>query len=165
MKTTITINGNTIECEESLALQIVAQMCGNPASAPASAPTPAPAKPKKPVARKPKKAQLSLVAPITPSDARGTQWWDDFKAPTTDVTVTKTTVQVKVKRGYADKWHDTLRHEGFKWSKKGFWWAHLDDKKRSAIAERNRANDAATAGMTKEERREYWRKRSAARAS
>lgn len=156
MKTTITINGNTITCDESLVPVIVAQMCGTAAPAPAH--KPAPQKAKKPRHATPTK-------PITPAEARGHQWWDDFESPTTTVTLLKDTVQVKVARGSANEWHDSLRHAGFKWSKKGFWWAYLDTKKRNAIAERNRANDAATAGMTKEERRAYWRERNASRAA
>lgn len=165
MQTTITINGNTITCDESLVGLIVAQMCGTAAPATTTKPTTKKATTKK--APTSKKAVISKKAekPITPADARGVQWWDEFQSPTTTVTITKNTVQVKVKRGYATHWHDTLRHSGFKWSKKGFWWADMDAKKRQALAERNRANDAATAGMTKEERREYWRNRNAARSS
>lgn len=163
MKTTITINGNTITCEESLVPAIIAQMCSNsPAPTPAPAPAPAPARKSKTT---PKPARKSRIKVITPADARGHQWWDDFKSDNTTVTLLKDTVQVKVARGHADEWHDSLRHAGFKWSKKGFWWAYLDSKKRNEIAERNRANDAATAGMSKEERRAYWRERNASRVA
>ena len=69
------------------------------------------------------------------------------------------TVQVKVKRGYAERWHNTLRHNGFTWSRKGFWWAPLDGAQREKTAKKNRRNDALTEGMSKEERREFWRNR------
>ena len=158
MKTTFVIDGHTIECDSTLVPAIIAQMCG---------PTPAP-KPKKPTAKPkavaPKPSAPKIKSPVTPAKARGYQWYDAFASEHTTITLKRDTVQVKVARGYASDWHDKLRHAGFKWSKKGFWWASLDAQKRSAIAERNIANDAATAGMTKEERREYWRERNASRA-
>lgn len=160
--TTITVNGVTITCEAALAPSIIAELCKTPATAPII-PTPAPVtpKPRKTPAKKP--AQASK--PITPKEARGFQWYDTFKSAHTTVTLKRDTVQVKVDRGYATEWHDKLRAAGFTWSKKGFWWASLDSKKRQAIADRHIANDAATAGMTKDEKREYWRARNAARAA
>lgn len=154
MKTTFTINGNTITCDSDIAPLIVSQLCGAPApvvNEPAKAPS-------KTTTSKPK------AQPITPKAARGIQWYDEFKSANTTVTPMRDTVQVKVARGHADEWHDRLRAAGFKWSKKGFWWAYNDSKKRSAVAERNIANDSATAGMTKDERRAYWQERNASRA-
>ena len=155
MNTTLTVNGITITCDASLAPSIVAELCKNPTPAPKKASA---KKPAKKTVTAPKKA-----APITPAAARGYQWYDDFKSPHTTVIPKRDTVQVKVERGYASEWHDKLRAAGFTWSKKGFWWASMDSKKRAAVAERHAANDAATAGMSKEERREYWKERNAAR--
>ena len=155
MKTTLTINGNTITCDSSIAPMIVAQLCGAPATT-AKEPAKAPAKTKP--------ASKTKAAPVTPKAARGHQWYDEFVSANTTVTPMRDTVQVKVARGHADEWHDRLRAAGFKWSKKGFWWAYYDSKKRAAIAERNIANDTATAGMTKDERRAYWQERNASRA-
>ena len=160
--TTITVNGITITCEVALAPSIVAELCKTPATAP-TVPSPAPAKTK---TSKPRKTTVKAPAParkLTPEVARGVQWWDSFKSAHTTVTLKRDTVQVKVDRGYATEWHDKLRAAGFTWSKKGFWWASLDSKKRQAVADRHIANDAATAGMTKEEKRAYWRERNSAR--
>ena len=161
MNTTITVNGITITCDAALAPSIVAEMCKVTHATPQK--TTRTRKPAKKAATQPAKSLKLVDTPISPRDARGHQWYDDFKSPNTTVTLRKTQVQVKVARGHASEWHDTLRAEGFTWSKKGFWWASLDDKERQKKAERNRANDAATAGMSKDERRAYWQKRNSSR--
>lgn len=90
-------------------------------------------------------------------------WYDEFASKDTTVEVKGTTVQVTVARGHADEWHDALRSAGFRWSRGNRnWWAYLDDEKRAQVAERNRETDALTAGMTRDEKREYWRNRKAA---
>lgn len=93
-------------------------------------------------------------------------WYDEFSSDVTEVTVKGTTVQVKVARGHAPEWHDRLRAAGFKWSRKNScWWAYLDDDKRAQVAAHNRESDALTAGMTREEKRDFWRARKAARVA
>lgn len=159
--TTFVFNGNTITCNAADAPALLAALCGTSAEAP-KAPTKAPTKaPKKSTKKAPAKAPKVEKAPtlklVPPA------WYDEFKSPDTTVEVKRTQVNVKVARGHASEWHDKLRAAGFTWSKKGFWWASLDDSKRSAVAQRHASTDAATAGMSKDERREYWRNHNASR--
>ena len=87
-------------------------------------------------------------------------WYDQFRSENTEVKVFASTVQVTVARGHASEWHDILRSNGFSWSRKNRnWWAYQDQQKRAKVAARNAANDAATAGMTAEQKRTYWRER------
>ena len=104
------------------------------------------------------KTRKAAKAPKAPKN-----WYDEFASKDTTVEVKGTTVQVTVARGHADEWHDALRAAGFRWSRGNRnWWAYLDDEKRAQVAERNRETDALTAGMTRDEKREYWRNRKAA---
>ena len=92
------------------------------------------------------------------------EWYAAFESTSTEVKVLGSTVQVTVKRGHAPEWHDQLRSAGFTWSRKNHnWWAYLNDEQRAKVAKRNIENDAATAGMDNEQKREYWRARRAAR--
>lgn len=93
------------------------------------------------------------------------EWYERFISDHTTVKVLSKTVQVKVERGFAKEWHDELRAAGFKWSRKGFWWASLDDEKRAAVAKRNQENDALTKGMTYEEKKAFWAARKAAKVA
>ena len=102
---------------------------------------------------------VALLNTVTENAEPETVWYDAFKSESTTVQVKATTVQVKVKRGHANEWHDRLRAAGFRWSRKGFWWAHLDDGKRAEVAAHNAEIDAQTAGMTSEQRRTYWAER------
>lgn len=120
-----------------------------------------PVEAEKPKAKKPKHAKSKAEKP----EATETKWYDRFRTDVTEVSVKDATVQVKVKRGHGREWHDELRAAGFKWSRKGFWWAHLDDEKRAERAARNIAIDQATAGMTDEEKRAFWAARRANRAA
>ena len=91
-------------------------------------------------------------------------WYDQFRSEHTTVEVKSSTVQVTVERGHAPEWKAQLRAAGFRWSKKNRnYWAWIDDNKRAEVAARNIANDAATEGMTPEERRAYWAERRAKR--
>lgn len=116
-------------------------------------------------------AQLTKNVTTTPvkTDApvkTNEHWYDAFKSDNTTVKVKGSTVQVTVERGHAKEWHDELRAAGFQWSKKNHnWWAHQDAEKREKVAERNRKNDALTAGMTADEKREFWRNRRAQNAA
>lgn len=101
-------------------------------------------------------ADEPVVEPVTEN------WYDQFVSEHTTVVVKTSTVHVTIERGHASEWKQQLRNAGFRWSKKNrAYWAWLDDEKRAEIAERNRANDAATAGMTADEKRAYWAARHA----
>lgn len=123
--------------------------------------------PAKPSAAKPKPAKPSTAKPKAAKPAtrkvstEPKRWYDEFRSEFTTVKILKNTVQVKVARGHAPEWHDKLRAAGFSWSKKGFWWASLDDEKREVVATRNKRNDELTKGMTYEQKREFWRNRKA----
>lgn len=113
----------------------------------------------------------TVPAPVAPKSEpvavlASEKWYNRFKSATTTVKVLGSTVQVTVKRGHANEWHDELRASGFKWSKKNHnWWAYLDDEKRAEVAAHNIEVDKATEGMTDEQKREYWRARRAARTA
>lgn len=109
-------------------------------------------------------SNIELVEPVVEVESADENWYDEFRSSTTTVKVKGNTVQVDVARGHADEWHDKLRTAGFKWSKKNRnWWAYLDDEKRAEVAKRNIENDKLTAGMTSEQKREFWAARRAAR--
>ena len=94
------------------------------------------------------------------STSEHVEWYDMFRSEHTTVTVKSSTVQVAVERGHASEWKAQLRAAGFRWSKNArCYWAWLDDEKRAEIARRNAENDAATEGMTSEQRRAYWAER------
>jgi len=183
-KKTININGNVISCDEETLAFIISQLSNatptanfptktarkpvarttvKPAAKPAAktAAKPAAKTTPKPAAKAPAKPKLSHKKPhsFTP-DPKNPMWYDEFCSEQTTVDVggeKATTVKVYVNDGYGPVWHDNLRAAGFRWSKKGFWWAPKDDMAREAIAMRNIEIDEGIAGLTTEERRAWYK--------
>lgn len=119
-----------------------------------------------PAKTEPQRIAKNAKAKAPKNEPTTQEWYDNFRSESTEVKVLASTVQVTVKRGHADEWHDKLRATGFSWSRSNRnWWAYLDDEKRAKVATRNAENDAATAGMTAEQKRAYWAARRTARKS